>query len=573
MTIFTERRTAGNVVSSNANGGTVPWTNPNNARALDGVYATAQGTGLSHRLNATNFGYTLPNAAQIRGIRTIIYRHGGEPRSPWVRTTAGQYTFKVPVGVTTIQFDIRGAEGGSDPRHGSRIDLTQQDVWSRRYPGRGGRVTGSLSVTPGETLTIMVGGRGNGIQGGFNGGGQGGYESGPTDGTNSRNGTGGGGATDIRSAGSGINNRRVIAAGGGGAPAWYTDAQAIAGGDGGQTTGANWYRWLSTSGIWSWVHQTARPTGGTPSAGGLGGDIGWSAANGGNGSLGVGGRGASTRDAVAGGSTLGAGGGGGGGGYYGGGGGHAIAHWPGASGPGAGGSNFAGVGTSGIVHFRGYQVGDGQVTLTFNPSPHVLDNRISLIKNGALIVQNQGAGVPWGTVPGAFETRGGPTWLWDTTWSPAEIRANDFGVSLAADFVDNPQAFVDAIDLEVTYNLDLTMTVLFPQHNGIIDSPAFTPEWRTTVDTIDRFQREYRVRIYRANQTTVLYDSGVVNSEVQSHPIPTTWGAENNTDYFLRITAVDIEGVEGDTGFRPFTTAWTPPPTITGVTVQPVGGE
>lgn len=56
--------------------GTISWTNPNNAKVSDNVYATVV-TNLSkttHYLKATNFGFSIPSGATINGILVEIER-------------------------------------------------------------------------------------------------------------------------------------------------------------------------------------------------------------------------------------------------------------------------------------------------------------------------------------------------------------------------------------------------------------------------------------------------------------------------------------------------------------------
>jgi hypothetical protein len=65
--------------------------------------------------------------------------------------TGGMQTYVVPPGVTSVQMDLYGAAG-----YGSL--------------GYGGRVVANLTVTPGETLNVFVGGTGTGTTGGYNGG-------------------------------------------------------------------------------------------------------------------------------------------------------------------------------------------------------------------------------------------------------------------------------------------------------------------------------------------------------------------------------------------------------------------
>ncbi len=198
--------------------------------------------------------------------------------------TGAEQTFKVPGGVTSIHVVAIGGSGGAN-----------------EFPIAGGeaaKVVGDISVTPGATLYIEVGG--NGLSSGL-GGGLGGFNGGG-DGGNSGAG-GGGGASDIRTSpledGLAPDLRLIVAAGGGGTGAGGEISAGAAGGaagsDGSDTT-------------------TGNPGGkaGTATEGGAGG-VGFFG-TGGTGQLGLGGVGGAS--GLSGGT-----GGGGGGGYYGGGGG------------------------------------------------------------------------------------------------------------------------------------------------------------------------------------------------------------------------------------------------------------
>ena len=207
--------------------------------------------------------------------------------------TGAQQTFTVPSGVNTITIKAWGAQGGSE------------EIENRSAGGHGGYSTGSLSVNAGDALYIYVGQEGShssssnnsGLSGGWNGGGRGGSAYGGP----------GGGASDVRSGGTALSNRVIVAGGGGGFDAWYNN-----GGAGGGATG------IAGNGVGT------VPTGGTQSAGGTGGTR-----NGNNGEDGSLGNGGST--AQYNGSTY-TYGGGGGGGYYGGGGGQPWCSGAGGSG-------------------------------------------------------------------------------------------------------------------------------------------------------------------------------------------------------------------------------------------------
>jgi hypothetical protein len=243
-------------------------------------------------------------------------------------------TWIVPPGVTSVSVDARGAQGGGNP--------------SAATPegGKGGRVQTTLSVTPGETLTIFVGGRGgdltgpnNAGPGGFNGGGTGGTDNVDFNGPAG----GGGGASDVRQGGNDVAHRVVVAGGGGGAECCTLDSGGLGGAGGGLTGMPGGSKPF-----------TAAPGGGgTQFSGGAGG----SGCNGSGtaGSFGQGGVGGNGNRA----------GGGGGGGYYGGGGGGGCTYGAG----GGGGSSYSI--DSNAVHTQGYQTGDGQVIITI-PSSAVL---------------------------------------------------------------------------------------------------------------------------------------------------------------------------------------------------------
>lgn len=226
--------------------------------------------------------------------------------------TGASQSFVVPAGVTSVEIISQGAQGF--------------DTFNN-LGGRGGRASGTLAVTPGETLTVFVGGRGTAstgtdviMGGGFNGGG---------DGKNNNSSPtyvgGGGGASDVRQGGVALQNRKIVAGGGGGA----TANVGATGGDGGGLVGADGGDCCSAT----------VGTGGTQVAGGTL-----------RGGLGVGGSADGNSNPWV---------GGGGGGYYGGG--VASAH----GGAGGGSSYIGGSGLSNGLTTAGVRVGDGIVTITY----------------------------------------------------------------------------------------------------------------------------------------------------------------------------------------------------------------
>ena len=140
--------------------------------------------------------------------------------------TGAPQTYTVPAGVTRLAVEAQGAGGA--------LASTYPYLGTPSVPGFGARLKTTLFVTPGQVLTLYVGGAGTTAKspsqystGGYNGGGLAGNYS------QVGGGGGGGGATDIRTGGTATANRVVVAGGGGGAGV-YTN-----GGNGGTPNGAN----------------------------------------------------------------------------------------------------------------------------------------------------------------------------------------------------------------------------------------------------------------------------------------------------------------------------------------------
>jgi hypothetical protein len=231
----------------------------------------------------------------------IITTCGGVHGSQTLSFTGSQQTFTVPACVYSVQLETWGGQGGTSSSGGYA-------------GGRGGYAYGTLSVTPGQTLNIYIGGKGTNstgsgtwIAGGWNGGG-----------TGVSWGGGGGGGTDIRVGGTALTDRVLVAGGGGGG---YEGSYADIGGYGGGLVGQN----------------RQNTTGGSQSAGGSQG-----------GGLGQGG----SQNSL---SYLGSGGGGG---YYGGG-------APMVNGTASGGSSYYGGTIAPNGTTADVNTGDGKVVITW----------------------------------------------------------------------------------------------------------------------------------------------------------------------------------------------------------------
>jgi len=68
--------TSPQTMADDATVGTVAWTDPDNAKVSDDVYAYASGSGItSHYLKATNFGFAIPTGAIISGILIEVEKY------------------------------------------------------------------------------------------------------------------------------------------------------------------------------------------------------------------------------------------------------------------------------------------------------------------------------------------------------------------------------------------------------------------------------------------------------------------------------------------------------------------
>lgn len=389
--------------------GTISWSDPSNA-GNDTAFASAEEGGTTHYLKGLNPAPAVPAGATIDGVKVVLTRQAISPstESTTFSYTGSSQSYEVPTGVTSITVDVRGAQGG-------------QPSGTAITPGSGGRVQTTLTVTPGETLTVNVGGRGGsgstGGDGGFNGGGDGGEDV--------STGGGGGGASDIRRS----STKLVVAGGGGGAGGTGT------GGAGGGTTG----------GVGIVIGGHGRPGGGgTQTAGGLGGpgdqNTDPASDDGEDGALGTGGDGGDGSSEAGG-----TGGGGGGGGYYGGGGGGG-----GLPGAGGGGGSSYSSGTN-TVHTQGYQTGHGQVIITAAEATDIVDSTVKLVKDGSVVGTNRPFAGQWSQNADTVEY-GTASDTWNVSLTAADVNASDFGFVYSA-VVTNGTARVNAAKMYIYYTV------------------------------------------------------------------------------------------------------------------------
>jgi len=176
------------------------------------VFTTRNPNGIGTASSATVAGRTVNNAG---GFGTNVGQVSITAHGTTTYSTAGVYTYTVPTGTTSVSIAVTGAGGGGG---GS-------DSAGPGGPGGAGTtVSGTLSVTGGDVLTLYIGG-GGGAGGGGQGTGAGaagisqdpggyaggrGGNSGPNRGP-SGGGAGGGAVTTLWK-----NGTRLVVAGGGG---------------------------------------------------------------------------------------------------------------------------------------------------------------------------------------------------------------------------------------------------------------------------------------------------------------------------------------------------------------------
>ena len=244
--------------------------------------------------------------------------------------TGAIQTWTVPVGVTRIFVDVAGAQGGSA---GTNV------------AGRGGKVSGILTVTPGDILQITVGGQPTTNIAVYGFAGNGGRST--NFGTIAR---AGGGLSAISTAAPVTQaNALLIAGGGGGTP---TSGFAGNGGAGGGLNGISAtsnYGGTPTRG--GGASQTAGGVAGSPFDGNSTNPTAGTAINGGAGGI-VGGFSAGWN-----------GGGGGGAGYFGGGG---AAGGGNAQGSGGGGSSWTHASVVQVSNISNFNTGNGRIIIYYN---------------------------------------------------------------------------------------------------------------------------------------------------------------------------------------------------------------
>ncbi|MEW1677674.1 Ig-like domain-containing protein [Streptomyces noursei] len=319
------------------------------------------------------------------------------PQPTCTYDAVGTDTFTVPDGVTAVDVDLYGGEGGSAAGY-----IDPHPVVSGAPGGLGGETRATLPVSAGQTLQLTVGAAGipgSSRHGEFARPGGTGHGSGGG-GAHGGGGSGGGGS-DVRIGTFDGSDRVLVAGGGGGAGNGGPELPGGAGGgpvgqDGSQSNGPLGSGLAGGGGSQGAAgHGNPNTLYGGPGTPGIDLDPITSQPNPGSG--GTGGNG----------GAGGPGGGGGGGGWHGGGGGSGggnPGYFPGAGG--GGGSSYADPSATGVALLRGVNHGDGKAIVTFRygtsvtldadtPSP-LFGHAVNV--TATVAPANPGAGTPTGSV-------------------------------------------------------------------------------------------------------------------------------------------------------------------------------
>ena len=176
------------------------------------VFTTRNPNGTGTASSATVAGRTVNNAG---GFGTNVGQVSITAHGTTTYSTSGVYTYTVPTGTTSVSIAVTGAGGGGG---GS-------DSGGPGGPGGAGTtVSGTLSVTGGDVLTLYIGGGGSAGWGcvAGSGGGAAGISQDPGGYAGGRGGNAGGGGCSGGAAGGGAattlwkNGTRLVVAGGGG---------------------------------------------------------------------------------------------------------------------------------------------------------------------------------------------------------------------------------------------------------------------------------------------------------------------------------------------------------------------
>lgn len=119
----------------------------------------------------------------------------------------------------------------------------------------------------------------------------------------------------------------------------------------------------------------------------------------------------------------------------------------------------------------GIRVTIGRYQSAVGSGNDIHDIEVMLLKGGSTVGNNYALAAEWPTAEGTVNY-GSQTDIWGTTWTPAQINAVDFGVSLVANSTNNRTGRVDYMLIAVTYVLPNTFASFSLTANGTFSVPS-----------------------------------------------------------------------------------------------------
>jgi hypothetical protein len=115
-----------------------------------------------------------------------------------------------------------------------------------------------------------------------------------------------------------------------------------------------------------------------------------------------------------------------------------------------------------------------------------------------------------------------------------------------------------------------TVSVDEPDPDDVITAATFNAQW--TFSGGSGTQASYRVKVFASDQATLVYDSGTLSGTDADFDIPVGY-LHNALTYYIQITVNDTLAQTAVSSLVRFSTSFTGPATITGLTVTAVGDQ
>jgi hypothetical protein len=173
------------------------------------------------------------------------------------------------------------------------------------------------------------------------------------------------------------------------------------------------------------------------------------------------------------------------------------------------------------------------------------DASVRLVKAGVVAGTDKATATAY-TAADVVEAHGGPTDLWGTTWTPAEINAANFGAQFSATKPSGAggahTVSIDQIQIVVYYNTPPPApTLSTPVNSAVSTTGSLTFDWTDVLD--DDFDAlTYEIQVDNSGCT---FPSPEINQSLLATSTYTTGVALADGSYCWRARAVDSAGLAG----------------------------